>query len=59
MEATIALRALFNRFPNKINGEIRAREFAAGDNAAVSQYPEYSPFGIDGGFYYAKVVYRW
>ena len=49
---------LFNRFPNKLNGNILGRENAAPDNAAVDQYPIFSPFGINGGFYYVKAVYR-
>jgi iron complex outermembrane receptor protein len=49
---------LFNRFPNKLNSNILNREIAAGDNAAVTQYPQFSPFGINGGFYYAKALYR-
>jgi iron complex outermembrane recepter protein len=50
----------FNRFPNKINGTILSREqnYPGGDNAAVGQYPIFSPFGINGGFYYAKVLYK-
>src|SRR5271167_3150898 len=49
---------LFNRFPNKINGTILAHEDAAQDNAGVTQYPLFSPFGINGGFYYVKAVYK-
>jgi iron complex outermembrane receptor protein len=49
---------LFNRFPNKLNSNILNREIAAGDNAAVTQYPQFSPFGINGGFYYAKALYK-
>jgi iron complex outermembrane recepter protein len=49
---------LFNRFPNKINSTILNREIAAGDNAAVTQYPIFSPFGVNGGFYYVKAVYK-
>ncbi|HEY0748555.1 MAG TPA: TonB-dependent receptor [Steroidobacteraceae bacterium] len=49
---------VFNRFPNKLNGNILNREIAAGDNAAVTQYPIFSPFGINGGFYYAKAVFK-
>jgi iron complex outermembrane recepter protein len=47
---------LFNRFPGKLNGLLRAHEdsFAYGDNAGVTQYPGFSPFGINGGFYYLK-----
>ena len=49
---------LFNRFPNKINSTILNREIAAGDNAAVTQYPIFSPYGVNGGFYYVKAVYK-
>ena len=38
--------------------DLLSREIAAGDNAAVTQYPLYSPFGINGGFYYAKAAYK-
>ena len=50
----------FNRFPNKLNGNILSREenYPGGDNAAVTQYPIFSPFGINGGFYYAKALYK-
>jgi iron complex outermembrane receptor protein len=49
---------LLNRFPNKLNSNILNREDAAADNAGVTQYPLFSPFGINGGFYYVKAVYR-
>ncbi|MEA3109344.1 MAG: iron complex outerrane recepter protein [Gammaproteobacteria bacterium] len=50
---------LFNRFPGKLNATLRAHEnsFAYGDNAGVTQYPTFSPFGINGGFYYVKASY--
>jgi len=49
---------LFNRFPNKLNSTILSRETAAADNTAVDQYPIFSPFGINGGFYYVKASYK-
>jgi len=51
---------LFNRFPNKLNSTLLGHEqsFAYGDNAGVTQYPGFSPFGIDGGFYYVKAAYK-
>jgi iron complex outermembrane receptor protein len=49
---------LFNTFPDKMNATILARENAAGDNAAVQQYPLFSPFGENGGFYYVKAAYK-
>lgn len=55
---SIGATNLFNRFPNKLNSNILNREIAATDNAAVTQYPLFSPFGINGGFYYAKAQYK-
>ena len=49
---------LLNRFPRTLNSLQQAHEnsFAYGDNAGVTQYPGFSPFGINGGFYYAKAT---
>jgi iron complex outermembrane receptor protein len=50
----------FNRFPNKINGDQRLGEanFTYGSNASSSQYPLWSPFGVNGGFYYVKAAFK-
>jgi iron complex outermembrane receptor protein len=58
LKLSIGAQNLFNRFPNKLNANILGHENAAGDNAAVDQYPIFSPFGINGGFYYVKAVYK-
>jgi iron complex outermembrane receptor protein len=58
LKLAVGAQNLFNRFPNKLNGNILGREIAAVDNTAVTQYPLFSPFGINGGFYYAKAVYK-
>jgi iron complex outermembrane receptor protein len=58
LKLSIGAQNLFNRFPNKLNGNILSHENAAGDNAAVDQYPIFSPFGINGGFYYVKAAYK-
>jgi iron complex outermembrane receptor protein len=55
---SIGATNLFNRFPNKLNSTILSHENGAADNAAVTQYPLYSPFGINGGFYYGKILYK-
>lgn len=54
---TLAVGAnnLFNRYPNQINPSIVAVDNANFDNSAVAKYAQFSPFGIDGGFYYARV----
>jgi iron complex outermembrane recepter protein len=58
LKLTVGATNLFNRYPNKLNSNILNREIAAGDNAAVTQYPGFSPFGINGGFYYVKASYK-
>ena len=58
LKLSVGAQNLFNRFPNKLNSNILSREIAAGDNTAVTQYPLFSPFGINGGFYYVKAVYK-
>jgi iron complex outermembrane receptor protein len=49
---------LFNRYPNQVNGAATAVEKAGFDNAAVERYLPFSPIGIDGGFYYARLSYK-
>jgi iron complex outermembrane receptor protein len=57
---TLAIGAnnLFNRYPNQINPGNVAVEAANFDNAAVAKYAPFSPFGIDGGYYYARVHFK-
>lgn len=50
---------LFNRYPPEINPIILERENAVGDYSSVERYPLFSPFGIDGGYYYAKATITW
>jgi iron complex outermembrane receptor protein len=52
---------LFNRFPPKLNSALLAHEdnFFYGDNQGVQQYPSWSPFGINGGFYFARATVTW
>ena len=48
---------LFNIYPNKLNPTLLQTYNDAGDNTAVSQYPAFSPFGFNGGYYYVKLGY--
>ncbi|WP_421934901.1 TonB-dependent receptor plug domain-containing protein [Phenylobacterium sp.] len=54
---TLGANNLFDVRPNRVNAAGLAASAAAG-NPAVEVYPAFSPFGINGGFYYAKVGYR-
>ncbi|WP_310539508.1 TonB-dependent receptor [Phenylobacterium sp.] len=54
---TLGANNLFDVHPDRVNPAGLAASAAAG-NPAVEVYPAFSPFGINGGFYYAKVGYR-
>jgi iron complex outermembrane receptor protein len=58
LKLSIGAQNLFNKFPNKLNSNVLARENTSVDNSAVEQYPAFSPFGINGGFYYVKAAYE-
>jgi iron complex outermembrane receptor protein len=49
---------LFNQYPNGVNPLLLADQRAAGDNGAVTVLPSFSPFGINGGYYYARANYK-
>jgi iron complex outermembrane receptor protein len=57
---TVAIGAnnIFNRYPNTVDKNYTAVEASGFDNAAVQKYSAFSPFGIDGGFYYARLSYK-
>ncbi|MBS0420065.1 MAG: TonB-dependent receptor [Proteobacteria bacterium] len=48
---------LFNKLPPHLNATILAHEssFYYGDSNSVIQYPIFSPYGINGGFYYVRI----
>ena len=49
---------LFNQYPDKVNGDLLAEQRANLDNAAVTIYPSFSPFGINGGYYYLRAGFK-
>jgi iron complex outermembrane receptor protein len=48
---------LFNQYPDQVNGTLLQHYRENDDNSAVQIYPSFSPFGINGGFYYVKATY--
>jgi iron complex outermembrane receptor protein len=48
----------FNRYPNHVNGDLLAAYRNARFSSAVAQYPPFSPFGFNGGFYYIRAAYN-
>lgn len=55
---TLGATNVFDEYPDKRNAALREAQFNAGDNGAVAGYPAFSPFGINGAYYYGKLVYR-
>jgi iron complex outermembrane recepter protein len=58
LSLAIGANNIFNRYPNQINAANVGVEAQNYDNAAVAKYAPFSPFGIDGGFYYARIGYK-
>ncbi|MDB5476367.1 MAG: TonB-dependent receptor [Phenylobacterium sp.] len=54
-KVTVGANNLFNRYPQRINAFLRDEYFRANSNAYVTQYPTFSPYGINGGYYYSKI----
>jgi iron complex outermembrane receptor protein len=50
---------LFNRFPPTENATLISHFFVHDNNAAGYNKDSFSPFGIDGGYYYAKASFSW
>ena len=59
LRLSIGATNLFDRKPPRLNGNLLAHynSFAYGDNQGVQAYPSFSPFGINGGFYYARALF--
>jgi iron complex outermembrane receptor protein len=55
---TVGGNNLFNKYPDQVNPELLAVYRANLDNSAVTIYPSFSPFGINGGYYYARASFR-
>jgi iron complex outermembrane receptor protein len=53
---SVGANNLFNQYPDKLNPALVHSYVADDDNAAVAKYPDFSPFGINGGYYYGKVT---
>jgi iron complex outermembrane receptor protein len=57
VKLSIGANNLLNRYPNRINGLLREHYLKNNSNGYVTQFPSFSPFGINGGYYYGKVTY--
>ncbi len=57
VKLTIGANNLFNEFPDKLNPLYRNTFLTGNANGYVTQYPTFSNFGINGGYYYGKISY--
>lgn len=59
-QARVAVGAnnLLNTYPNRIDGTLRDHYLRQNSNSFVTQYPTFSPFGINGGYYYGRITYN-
>ena len=58
VKLSVGANNLFNEYPNKSNGTYRNGQYMTNASGyASSVYPSFSPFGINGGYYYGRVVY--
>ena len=55
---TVGANNAFNQYPNKTNAELLRIQRADLDNRAVVVFPVFSPFGVNGGYYYARLNYN-
>jgi iron complex outermembrane recepter protein len=49
---------VFDKRPNRENPDLIRTYVLANDGAGTYVYPNFSPYGVDGGYYYAKVNVR-
>jgi len=56
VKLTLGANNLFNTYPSRISGLLRDDYFRNNSSTFVSQYPVFSPFGINGGYYYGKLT---
>ncbi len=60
IKISVGANNLFNKYPTERSKQfIRAAELANGERGySTSKYPTISPYGINGGYYYARVSFK-
>jgi iron complex outermembrane receptor protein len=52
--AAIGANNVFNKYPDKFTAAFQAACIASG-SGCVAQYTSFSPYGINGGYYYGRL----
>jgi iron complex outermembrane receptor protein len=58
IKLAIGSNNLFNKYPPKMNALLRSHWVAQQSSNSAVQYPQSSPYGINGGFYYGRVTVK-
>jgi iron complex outermembrane receptor protein len=58
IKLAVGANNLFNTYPDRVNQQLRDEYFQTNNSAYVTQYPTFSPFGINGGYYYSKLTFN-
>jgi iron complex outermembrane recepter protein len=58
LKLSLGANNVFNTYPDKTSEQLMAAYWAELDNTATAIYPTFSPYGINGGYYYAKLNYN-
>jgi iron complex outermembrane receptor protein len=57
VKISVGANNLFNEYPDKQNAALRQDYLSVNNQSYTGQYIQFSPFGINGGFYYGKLQY--
>jgi iron complex outermembrane receptor protein len=59
LKLSVGAENVFNRYPDKLNAQLLAlyNDAKILSSSAVDHYDNFSPIGIDGGFYYLRATY--
>ncbi|TZG27362.1 TonB-dependent receptor plug domain-containing protein [Sphingomonas montanisoli] len=58
LKLSIGANNLFNKYPNKYPQFIRDQQYAISSTAYITKYPTFSPYGINGGYYYGRIAFK-
>ena len=56
VKLSLGANNLFNKFPNQVNPNLIKTYLAANDGAGAYTYPNFAPYGINGGYYYGRIT---
>ena len=56
VKLSIGANNLLNKYPDKINPAYRKAQLDTRSSGYATVYPNFSPFGINGGYYYGKLT---